>query len=536
MSLTESDQVRTEPASAQDQRNRPATGWRVILRLAALSAIPVVIGLAWGAPSFLRSLSEKRAISAVHERGGRYGRMTFASASDVFRYTVWFDGVPLTDDDLTLLVDLPKVERLVLNDVGISDAGLAQVARLNELTDLHLLSVAVTDAGLAHLSTLSSLTALELTGTGVTGPGLSHLTSLRSLRSLTIRAPKPTTEERFAPGDQLIHHVSRLRGLRSLDLRCSAVSYQGLGEFAPLTNLERLRLRFGSLFFRPTGGGWTSLEHMTRLRELAISGVVNDDALASVAALEKLEVLELASFSGTDDGLKHLAALQRLKRFSMNPSASSVTPEAYAALREQLPHTTLDADWWFRPGGPYWSKPSVVRERILNGPAPDFTLDRLRGGDVSLSDYRGQAVVVLYFWATWCGPCIKAMPALIEVTSAFRDRGVVFHAITYMDGPSEQGRIEPIKDVDALGRHVQTFVTERGWNFSVLLNAESGIGNAYGVEGIPQTVVIDRNGTVRSIHHPGAVGFKARLTSELDELTALRGSSRPAEDGAVSSR
>ena len=70
----------------------------------------------------------------------------------------------------------------------------------------------------------------------------------------------------------------------------------------------------------------------------------------------------------------------------------------------------------------------VVREasKIKPGqPAPDFTLDDLQGQSVSLSDFKGQAVF-LDFWASWCGPCIEAVPHLEELKQQTRDQKVVF--------------------------------------------------------------------------------------------------------------
>jgi thiol-disulfide isomerase/thioredoxin len=140
-------------------------------------------------------------------------------------------------------------------------------------------------------------------------------------------------------------------------------------------------------------------------------------------------------------------------------------------------------------------------------PAVNFTLETLDGGSFTLADQMGK-VVVLDFWATWCGPCVAGLPVVTEVTGAYKDKGVVFAAVN----------VNEDKDT------VDTFMQDKKWDFRVALDKKGLTANSYGVSGIPHSVIIDKKGVVRHVHvgfgQEGVAEYKARLTSELDELIA----------------
>jgi cytochrome c biogenesis protein CcmG, thiol:disulfide interchange protein DsbE len=120
--------------------------------------------------------------------------------------------------------------------------------------------------------------------------------------------------------------------------------------------------------------------------------------------------------------------------------------------------------------------------------APDVTLDRLSGGGtVSLSSLRGK-VVVLNFWASWCGPCKDEAPLLQQIAVQYRDRGVVVVGIDSQDASSD-------------GR---AFADRYHLTYPLLHTAGSDLSHRWGVTGYPETFLIDRDGRV--VHHfPGAV-------------------------------
>jgi thiol-disulfide isomerase/thioredoxin len=114
--------------------------------------------------------------------------------------------------------------------------------------------------------------------------------------------------------------------------------------------------------------------------------------------------------------------------------------------------------------------------------APDFTLTGLDGQEVSLSDFRGQPVL-LNFWATWCGPCSMEMPFLQDIYEKWTGKGLVLLAVNIQE--------DPIK--------VKAFVEGAGYTFPVLLATGNEVPLAYNIRGIPATFFIDADGVIRDI-------------------------------------
>lgn len=111
--------------------------------------------------------------------------------------------------------------------------------------------------------------------------------------------------------------------------------------------------------------------------------------------------------------------------------------------------------------------------------APDFALPGLDGGQVRLSDYHGQ-VVLVNFWATWCQPCKVEMP---EIQAVHQARSVAGFTVIGVD----QG-----ESAD----QVRSYVTQGGYNWTFALDQSGGVSRTYAVYGIPQSYLIDRDGKV----------------------------------------
>ena len=120
--------------------------------------------------------------------------------------------------------------------------------------------------------------------------------------------------------------------------------------------------------------------------------------------------------------------------------------------------------------------------------AADFNLPNLNGNAISLSSLRGK-VVFLNVWATWCGPCREEMPSIETLYEEFRkDPDFVMLAVSQDSGDR--------------GNAVGSYVRRNGFKFTVLLDPQNQVGDAYDVSGIPETFIIDRAGRIVA-HHVG---------------------------------
>ncbi len=118
----------------------------------------------------------------------------------------------------------------------------------------------------------------------------------------------------------------------------------------------------------------------------------------------------------------------------------------------------------------------------VGAPAPDFTLDT-PSGRIRLADTRGR-VVVLNFWATWCAPCKEEMPEFQALHEARGGRDVTVLAINATATDSRDAALE--------------FVRSFGFTFPIAFDARGEVMRAYGVQGLPATFFIDREGIVRA--------------------------------------
>ncbi len=138
--------------------------------------------------------------------------------------------------------------------------------------------------------------------------------------------------------------------------------------------------------------------------------------------------------------------------------------------------------WWTRPDAAAADTPTFAQAQPAVGrPAPDFTLPALDGSTFRLSDQRGKPVV-LNFWATWCGPCQRELPALQRAAEHY-DGVVVFAGV----------------DQAETAETVQRYVDKLGLTFAIPMDGEQEVGERYGVLGLPTTFFIDESGVIRSI-------------------------------------
>ena len=134
--------------------------------------------------------------------------------------------------------------------------------------------------------------------------------------------------------------------------------------------------------------------------------------------------------------------------------------------------------------------------------APDFTLDLLDGGQVTLSDLRGKAVLI-NFWATWCPPCRAEMPAIERVYRSHKDLGLEVLAVNTTNQDDQAA--------------AAAFVEELELTFPVPLDRTGAVSASYNLRGLPSTYFIDRQGVIRSVVVGGPMSG-ALIQSRVEEL------------------
>jgi thiol-disulfide isomerase/thioredoxin len=138
---------------------------------------------------------------------------------------------------------------------------------------------------------------------------------------------------------------------------------------------------------------------------------------------------------------------------------------------------------------------------LVGKPAPDFELDLLGGKKFHLSENKGK-VIVLDFWATWCGPCLQAMPQIDRVTHEFADKGVQLIAVNLQEAPEK----------------ISAMLERQKLSPTVALDRDGVVAARYAANAIPQTVVIDRDGKITRLFIGGGPKLGDQLREALEAL------------------
>ena len=133
--------------------------------------------------------------------------------------------------------------------------------------------------------------------------------------------------------------------------------------------------------------------------------------------------------------------------------------------------------------------------------APDFTLKARDGNNLRLAEQRGD-IVLINFWASWCGPCIQEMPQLDKLAQKYQPLGVQVWGVNVENDPSA----------------ANAYLNKVNVEFPILFDLDNSVSKAYRVEAMPTTVILDKNGTVRSVHRGYKPGFEKKYEDEIKGL------------------
>lgn len=168
----------------------------------------------------------------------------------------------------------------------------------------------------------------------------------------------------------------------------------------------------------------------------------------------------------------------------MNEDKNSMKFSDVVAVAVLVAAVAMFSIWYVSPPAPH----------PLNGePALDVKLGLLDGGTMDLPSHMGKDVVILDFWAVWCGPCRDTMPIVAHLAEEFRDQNVVMYTINIGDEPEA----------------IREFLEEMNLDVVVAVDRFGKSAFAYQVDALPQTVIIDRKGMITGVlvgRSPGLEG------------------------------
>ena len=144
---------------------------------------------------------------------------------------------------------------------------------------------------------------------------------------------------------------------------------------------------------------------------------------------------------------------------------------------------------------------SAVSAGLKQSSAPDFTLKSNAGENIRLSEYRGE-VVLINFWASWCGPCRQEMPVLSELHDKYRALGFTVLGV----------------NVEADSSKARKLLKELPVSFPVVFDCDSVVSKQYDVVAMPSTVLVDRDGNLRYLHKGYKPGLETVYQQQVRDL------------------
>lgn len=421
---------------------------------------------------------------------------------------VFLDSATLaTDDSIRALLKMERLEEIYasLNNSHID--ALLQMTQIKSVQNLRL-TEPLTDEQIKRFGELKQLTYLNVSGAGADDRLIAKLATLPYLQRLWIQngpasdaslkaiAKQNTVKELFIGNLQVTdvgyNAIGDLSHLERLNIRPASGQHVPVERIATLKNLEAIGINSGV-----TDEDLAAISKLTDLVKLEVTGTFTDEGIAKLAPLKSLIWLELNSEEMSDDAMKVVAGFPQLSIFraggpisdhgvtslmshpelsTVQLSTSMVSKEVIDELRQSLPMAYFVQSY---------SNNKYTLAAKVGSPAPDFSVKLLDGSTFKLSEQRGK-VVVLYFWANWCLPCVKGLPALKEANAN--------HAQQYGDKYIMLSL--SMSEAEAKTRATIDNFTLTWPNAHI--GMDSAIQAAYGVNGAPYYFVIDQQGNLAS--------------------------------------
>ncbi|MDO6773959.1 TlpA disulfide reductase family protein [Shewanella sp. 3_MG-2023] len=133
--------------------------------------------------------------------------------------------------------------------------------------------------------------------------------------------------------------------------------------------------------------------------------------------------------------------------------------------------------------------------------APDFTLKNMQGENLKLSEQRGN-IILINFWASWCGPCRKEMPVLQKLEDKYRDLGVAVWGV----------------NVEQENQAGKDFLADLNLSFDIFFDETNSLSETYDVKAMPTTVIVDRDGKVRYVFLGYQEGYEKKYAAAIKKL------------------
>jgi thiol-disulfide isomerase/thioredoxin len=155
------------------------------------------------------------------------------------------------------------------------------------------------------------------------------------------------------------------------------------------------------------------------------------------------------------------------------------------------------------PEGETITAGETLRSKLIDLPAPAFATSTPDGKDISLAEFKGK-VVMLDFWATWCGPCMQAIPAVQRLSEQFKDQPVAIVGVN--------------RDKAGDDSKVRKTIERKELTFHQAMDTPGTIAKSYKISAIPALILIDKEGVVRAVHVGYGPGEEKTLAAEIQKL------------------